>query len=195
MEISEPALPKNLWPIRDGIVEHVLTGAPLPQDYGLLHQWLEGAGWDALTNGMGDDEMAINLAFLSMSFADSELSSYEDIDEERICDVDRITFARDLIARTVDECDGYLNPSVHCYKMVREDGRSAVVACTIEIHGQGGPVANWCGFYSSEEDFLKTVKGPGLVLWKDIENLEDSELLSLWHVEKRKPAKRKKQSP
>jgi hypothetical protein len=193
MEISEPDLPKSLWPIRDGIVEHVLTGAPLPQDYGLLHQWLEGDGWDALTNAW-DDEMAINLISLSTSFDDAEFSAQEYIDEGKICDADRIRFARTLIARAVDECDGYINPSVHCYKLVREDGQSAVAACTIEMQGPD-PVTYWCGFYSSKEDFLKRIKGPSLVLWRDLPELTDSDILSLWNFKKKRPSKRKKPSP
>lgn len=39
-------LPKKLWAIRDAVVEHFHSNAPLPSDYVRIYQWLEDEGWD-----------------------------------------------------------------------------------------------------------------------------------------------------
>lgn len=65
----------------------------------------------------------------------------------------RVKYARDEIVRAFFDEDGFVNPSVHGYRLEREDGKSAIIGITVQIHGQGGPVPVWQGVFATQELF------------------------------------------
>ena len=189
-----PELPQELWAVRDAAIEYALTDAPLPANFDLLTEWLEGDGWDALLAAWEDDGelYAIKLKEKSLDrFCDSELRYDLDLVQgDVVTDAMRVQFAREQIDAL--EEDTTESPSVVSYKVTRQDGKSAVIGCTIEVHGQGGPVLFGHGVFRTKELFFKHLSESGLVLSQDLASLDDPAILAFWQYEKKKTKKAKK---
>ena len=175
-------LPPELWALRDAAIDHVLTAAPLPLDFARIQEWLEIDGWDALVDAWVDEEMALELRCLSSGFTDRALRDWTDLKRmEEVTDTMRVQFSRETIARSLEEDDGCTSKSVHCYRLERDDGHSAVLCCTCEIWGQSGPHAQWYGVFPAREAFLDYLRSTGFVLHREINELSAHEILAFWH--------------
>jgi len=179
---DNPVLPSNLWPLRDAIIEHAHGKARKPRNLKRLHDWLEDDGWDSLVGESSKYEMAIKLYDLAyQQFSDSEFRAVEGLNPgDVITDDRRLTYARELISAACSGDDGYLCPTLHSYKLERQDGASAIVGALVEIHGQGGAVAVWQGIYATREDFFAAMKRCDVWLIEDVKEIDDARILALW---------------
>lgn len=176
-----PDLPEELHKARDEVIESVINGTETPDSIELIYEWLEFDGWDAITSNPATEGMAINVPRFRETMLNDDEFGYYYGDEEEITDKARIEYARmRMEKRLKDGDDGDYFPSYSSYEMVREDGKSAVIGCTIIII-PGGPEPSWWGAYRSEADFLDDLKESELIPFRDIADIPDSEILSYWH--------------
>ena len=190
-----PDLPQKFWQIRDQAVENVLTGSPLPADLADLQEWLATDGWDDLLAAWINEEVALKCGRFEDRFSDSYLSDSECLDASAvITDPMRIDFARSTIRTLISESDGYYNPSVHSFPIERADGERAILGCTVEIHGQYGPVPQWHGVFADKDDFYRHLRAAGFLFHSEADEIGDAEILALWDFEMKNTAKCKKRS-
>lgn len=176
---KNPELPNNLCSLRDAIVNSILKGKPIPEIQP-IYEWLENEGWEALVGSWSNEEMAVNLGYLSQTqFDDSECAAHEDIEINDITNAIRLAYARQIIEDSIE--DGYICPSVHTYKLQHEYDASPVIGCLLEIHGQEGPVTNWWGVFKNSDDFYTTLNESDIVLLSKSEWFNDERLISLWN--------------
>ena len=178
-----PALPPELWRLRDAAIEHVLNDAPLPPDFERLHEWFEVDGWDAVVAAWDDgDEMALKFDdFVNQYLSDNDIRDWEGLDEsDPITDAMRIEFFRARIDWIISGNNEYIMPSVHSCKVERGDGKSAVIGYTVEIHGQGGPVLVYQGVCLTREAFDEHLRKSGFRLCREVETLDDAGILDVW---------------
>ena len=189
-------LPKKFWRTRDALVEHLLSNSPLPPDLADLQEWLANDGWDDLLAAWINEDVALNLeGWAEYKFSDSSLRDTEGLDEaDSITDQMRVDYAREAISYAVENSDGDASPSVHSFPIERADGERAVLGCTVEIHGQYGPVLQWQGVFAENDDFYRHLRAAGFLFHSEADEINDSEILALWDFEKKKPVKRKKRS-
>ena len=188
-------IPQRFWKARDAAIEHVLSKAPLPAELADLQEWLATDGWDDLLAAWINEDVALKCGTFEDRFSDSYLSDSEYLDASAvITDPMRIDFARSTIRTLIFESDGYYNPSVHSFPIERADGECAVLGCTVEIHGQYGPVPQWHGVFADKDDFYKYLRDAGFLFHSEADEIGDAKILALWQIEKKKTAKRKKRS-
>jgi hypothetical protein len=189
-------LPKRFWKARDAAIEYLLSNSPLPPDLTDLQEWLATDGWDDLLAAWINEDVALNLERLApYKFYDSVLRDAEGLDESVvITDQMRVRHAREAISYAVENSDGYESPSVHSFAIERADGERAILGCTVEIHGQYGPVPQWHGVFADKDDFYKYLRDAGFLFHSEADEIGDAEILALWRIEKKKTAKRKKRS-
>jgi len=189
-------LPKKFWRTRDALVEHLLSNSPLPSDLADLQEWLANDGWDDLLAAWINEDVALNSeGWAEYKFSDSSLRDTEGLDEaESITDQMRVDYAREAISYAVKNSDGDASPSVHSFPIERADRERAVLGCTVEIHGQYGPVPQWHGVFADKDDFYRHLRAAGFLFHSEADEIGDAEILALWDFEKKKPAKRKKRS-
>jgi hypothetical protein len=181
MNVPLPNMPEELWEIRDAAVEHVLTNAPLPPDIERLYEWLESDGWDALIDAWVDEELVMNLEKLSSYFSDSEL------EDDTITNGIRVEHARWWISKSItnsESLDDFDFKSVHSYEIKRQDGKSAIIGCTIASMGQSGDEVVWYGVFPTRREFLNRLKESGYWVLQDIEAIDDATILALWQKDK-----------
>lgn len=178
-----PDLPEELHKVRDEVIESVYGDKETPDSIELIYEWLEFDGWAAVTSNPAKEGMAINVQrFRETMLCDEELEDYFG-DEEKITDELRIKYARMRMQERLDGGDdGDYFPSYSSYEMVRDDGKSAVIGCTIIII-PGGPEPSWWDAYKTEQDFLEALKSCDLIPFGDIGDIPDAEILSYWNKE------------
>jgi hypothetical protein len=67
-------LPEHLSIIRNQVVDHVISGSPLPENFIELVSWFEVDGWDEILSGSGSEHVALKLNDLaSLKFDDKEM--------------------------------------------------------------------------------------------------------------------------
>ena len=189
-------LPEKFWGTRDALVGHLLSNTPLPPDLADLQEWLATDGWDNLLAAWVNEDVALNLERWAFHrFCDSALRDAEGLDESVvITDQMRVRYAREAISYSVENSDGDDSPSVHSFAIERADGERAILGCTVEIHGQYGPVPQWHGVFADKDDFYKYLRDAGFLFHSEADEVGDAEILALWQIEKKKTAKRKKRS-
>ena len=184
-----PDLPTELHKARDEVIESVLNGEEWPESIESIYEWLAVDGWDAVTSTPAKEGMAINVNSFREGMLNDEEFGYYYGDDEEITDEKRIAYARmRMLERLNNGDDGDYFPSYSSYEMVREDGKSAVIGCTIVII-PGGPEPSWWGAYKTEEDFYKALISSEIIPFREIEDIPDAEILSYW---KKTNKKRKK---
>lgn len=178
-------LPEKLRKIRDAAVEHVLSDSLLPKDLSELQNWFATDGWGYVTDSWINDDAVLDLkSWVAYQFLDSLLRSEEDLDESiEITNQMRIKYARSAIKNAIEEYDGYDNPSVHSVLIQREDGKNAILGCTVEIHGQSGPVPIWHGVFASVDIFYAHLREAGFLFHKEADLISDAEIMSFWRIE------------
>jgi hypothetical protein len=173
-------LPSQLTIIRDQVVDHVRNGTPLPDNLSELINWYETEAWDDLVDGWGDEYIVLKLSSLAwLGFSDSELIANQESDEPVTNEL-RIAYARQLIAQTLESCDGYDCPTVHAVELKKDDGSTAVLGWTMEIHGQGGAVALYQGAFSDLEHFYQSLRDCDFLFPSEQDQLTDEAILGFW---------------
>ena len=178
-------LPKELWEIRDAAIESLLSNSPLPEGIAELQNWLATDGWDDLLAAWINEDVALNLKeWAAFKFSDSSLRDDEGHDGSvAITDQMRVNYARAAISDAVEQSDGYDSPSVHSFPIERKDGKQAILGCTVEIHGQTGPVPQWHGVFADKEAYYRYLRETGFLLHSNADEISDAEILSFWVVE------------
>ncbi len=176
--------PQDLQPVIDALVAHAWGEGPEPADSERLYEWLTVDGWDALIADLGD-EMALKIDYLAdLQFNDGEFRAMVAKEEhESVTDAERVDYARQLIAKIeAGEYDDYFYPSVHTYPLIDSQGRHAVLGCTVDVHGQAGPVPSWDGAFSNREAYLFWLTQNGYWLASQTDTVEDAQILSKWRA-------------
>jgi hypothetical protein len=191
-----PELPKRFWKARDAAIEHLLSNSRLPEGLADLQEWLGTDGWDDLLGAWINEDIVLNLeGWAEYKFSDTSLRDAEGLDEaEAITDQMRVDYAREAISYAVENSESDDSPSVHSFPIERDDGECAVLGCTVEIHGQYGPVPQWHGVFADKDDFYRHLRAAGFLFHTEADEITDAEILALWVFEKKKTAKRKKRS-
>ena len=176
------SLPPELRAIADAAIDHVLHAMPMPSDITKLERWFEVEGWDDLVSQC-DDEIVLNINELAAdAFSDRVLIDYRGLDSNaKILDEDRIAFSRQQIEYQLNDGDGCINPSVIGYQLESSDGKNAILGCTVEIHGQGGPVAKWHGVFVTKSAFYQYLLTLGYWARGELAMIKDEQILSLWY--------------
>lgn len=176
------SLPDSLLPVCNEAVEHAHGRGSVPKGLSKLKQWLEGDGWDELLAAWVDERMALRIQEKSHGFfSDAELRAYEGLDKaEELSNDVRVAYARERITEWSEDDDGYTYPSVHSFSISGRDGQTAVVGYLVEIHGQGGPAPVYCGLFKDADSFSEHLRGLGMVLSDEIDDLSDEAILKLW---------------
>jgi hypothetical protein len=178
-------LPSQLTGIRDQIIDNVRSGKSIPTNSSELINWYETEAWDDLVSGWGNDELIVlNLNHLAwLKFSDSELIANQECDEP-VTNKLRIKYARQLIAETLENSDGYDCPTVHAVELKKNDGNTAILGWTMEIHGQGGAVAVFQGAFSDIEHFYQNLRNCDFLFSSEQDQLTDEKILELWEKPK-----------
>jgi len=189
-----PQLPEQFWKIRDAAVEHILSNAPIPSDLAALQEWIAIDGWDSLLAAWINEDIALNLkAWAAYKFSDSSLRDTESLDDvASITDQMRVAYARAAIRDAIEESEGDDSPSVHSFPIERDDGERAVLGCTVEIHGQYGPVPQWHGVFTDKDTFYKYLRENGFLLHSEKDTISDVEILTYWEKQKKSKQPRSK---
>jgi hypothetical protein len=178
-------LPTKLLPISDQVIDHFYKKTPLPINIEDLVNWYETEAWDDLVSGWGNDELIVlNLNHLAwLKFSDSELIANQECDEP-VTDKLRIKYARQLIAETLENSDGYDCPTVHAVELKKNDGNTAILGWTMEIHGQGGAVPVFQGAFSDIEHFYQNLRNCDFLFSSEQDQLTDEKILESWEKSK-----------
>ena len=177
-------IPKRFWKIRDAAIEALLSNSPLPEGIAELQDWLATDGWDDLLAAWINEDVALNLKeWATFKFSDSSLRDDEGYDDPvAITDQMRVDYARAAIIDAVEQSDSYDSPSVHSFPIERKDGKQAILGCTVEIHGQTGPVPQWHGIFADKEAYYGYLRKTGFLLHSNADLISDAEILSFWVV-------------
>jgi len=180
-------LPKKFWKTRDAAIEHLLSNSRLPTGLVDLQDWLATDGWDDLLAAWINEDVALNLKeWAAYKFSDSSLRDDEGHDDSvAITDQMRVDYAREAISYAVENSEGADSPSVHSFPIKRDDGRSAVLGCTVEIRGHGY-IPQWHGVFADKDDFYRHLRAAGFLFHSEAEEIGDGGILALWVVEKKK---------
>ena len=70
--------------IRDAVVEHVISGSPIPSDLSLITEWLGSEGYQELIRSWDEngEDICIEIKHLADKFSDEMMHEYGDIDAE-----------------------------------------------------------------------------------------------------------------
>ena len=174
-------LPKELFSIRNQVIEHVQRSGPLPDKLGALTGWFEGDGWDELVPTWEQEEhIALNLNLLSgLGFSDSELIATQEYSEP-ITNELRVEYARRVISENFENYDGNECPSVQAVELRNSRGELAVLGWLIEIHGQNGAVPIYQGAFTDKQHFYKHLHECDFLLDTEEPNIADETILRLW---------------
>jgi hypothetical protein len=187
-------LPKRFWKSRDAAIEHLLSNSGLPAGLADLQEWLATEGWDDLLAAWINEDVALYLVgWAPYKFYDSALRDAEELDDSVvITDQMRVRYAREAISYAIENSDGDNSPSVHSFPIERVDGEHAILGCTVEIHGQYGPVPKWHGVFADKDDFYRYLRAAGFLFHSETNEIGEAEILALWESGKKKTANRKK---
>ena len=188
-KLNQPSikLPKKFWKIRDAAIEYVLSNSLIPEELSALQNWIATDGWEDLLSAWIDEDAALNLKdWTEFELTDSCLRDNEGLESfNSISDEMRVKYAKQAISDAIDLYDDYYSPTVHCYLLTRDDGRTAILGCLVEIHGQGGPFPIWQGVFSDKQSFYIHLKKTGYLIHREADQINDVEILGYWNYEKR----------
>ena len=175
-------IPENIQRICDHLIENAESKTFSNNDLIELQNWLETDGWDDLVAPWRLDELALNLnEWDAETLSDFSLRDFEGLDEsELITNEIRVNFARERIQDEIENGDGLSNPSVIAYEIKNINGKSAILGCTVEIHGQLGPETHWHGLFVTKEEFYEHLKNRDFIIQSEVEKMSDSKILDLW---------------
>lgn len=173
-------LPVHLNEIAMRVIENANEKLPPPKELNDLVNWYETEGWNLLVGAWSDERIILKLYELAeYKFNDNELIAYED-PTEPITDDLRLAYAWRRISEEFDSGDGSTCPSVHTIELRHADGKSAILGWLVEIHGQAGHYANFCGVYQNREVFYEQLRNEDHLFQDDEKVVNDLKILKLW---------------
>ncbi len=194
-QVHQISVLENLIPIRDAVIDHILSGSSKPAELNNLRQWLLDEGWWELSqqgDGIGVDEI---ICFDPSHVDKLELSDdslrFEMCleDDETITDDLRLDYARDALhsaygGELAGGFESWCWPMVHVGKLVRSDGDYILVGMLGRFQGPGsGYVAEWCEFFPDTKALTECLEKLGYILNAVPEEIDAQILLNAWGTE------------
>jgi hypothetical protein len=148
----------------DDLIESKARRSTPPGDMAALLSWAEVDGWDECVKAweVAGEPVVVDWKVFCEEYAnDRSVEEYEDIDQEILTDELRLAHLQSRLD------DSYANPddghswSVHPVQVTHTDGTAAVMCMLVQNQGQGGPVLEWFGLFSSVEDALSELDSQG----------------------------------
>jgi hypothetical protein len=176
-------LPAELISIRDVVIEHVVSGSPIPSDLSLITEWLRNDGYDELIRSWEEngEDICIEIKHLADNFSDEMMHDYADIKAGvTITDDMRIDHIKQMCSDYFIEASCWPVLTIHGYKVIRDDGQSAIIGYLIGVYGQGGPEVEYYGIFADKESFYKKLKEDSYLI-NDIDSFEIAKILSTWN--------------
>ena len=172
----------QLFPIRDAVIEHVISGSPIPLDLSLITEWLGNDGYQELIRSWDEngEDICIEIKHLADKFSDEMMHEYGDIDAEvTITDEMRINHIKKMCSDYFIEASCWPVLTIHGYKVIRDDGQFAIIGYLMGVYGQGGPEFEYYGIFPDKESFYKKLKEDSYLI-NDIDSFEIAKILSTW---------------
>jgi hypothetical protein len=172
--------PKNLWPIRDTVIERIHAGKTLPSEIQKIYEWLSNEGWDDLVGKDSNESMIIYLG--SFCENDAELRTVFDVEDSiGITDQMRIQFSRDLLSKVISGEDSYDYSTVVFYPLKGNDEKEVIICATLNCQ-QGGWDVEWNGVFLISDLIFKEFKIEGIYLVDHLDTIDDASILSFWNT-------------
>jgi hypothetical protein len=175
-------LPAEFFPIRDAVIEHVISGSPIPSDLSLITEWLGNEGYQVLISSWdkNGEDICIEIKHLADKFSDEMMHDYADIEAGvTITDDMRIDHIKYMCNYFFIEELCWPVLTIHSYKVTRDDGQSAIIGYLMGVYGQGGPEFEYYGIFADKESFYKKLKEDSYLI-NDIDSFEIAKILSTW---------------
>ena len=195
-QVHQISVPENLIPIRDAIINHILSGSSKPAELNNLRQWLLDEGWWELSqqgDGIGVDEIICfdpsHVDKLELSDDSLRFEMFLEDDDETITDDMRLDYARDALhsaygGELAGGFESWCWPMVHVGKLVRSDGDYILVGMLGRFQGPGsGYVAEWCEFFPDTKALTECLETLGYILNAVPEEIDAQILLNAWGTE------------
>ena len=158
---TQVEFPAELIPIRNAVIEHVISGSPIPSDLSLITEWLGNDGYDDLIRSWDEngEDICIEIERLADKFSDEMMHDYADIEAGiTITDEMRISHIKKMCSDYFIEELCWPVLTIHSYKVTRDDGQSAIIGYLMGVYGQGGPEFEYYGIFADKESFYKKLK-------------------------------------
>ena len=175
--------PAELIPIRDAVIEHVISGSPIPSELSLITEWLHDDGYSELIKSWekNGEDICIEIEHLDDKFSDEMMHDYGDIDAGvTITDEMRINHIKKMCSDYFIEASCWPVLTIHGYKVIRDDGQSAIIGYLMGVYGQGGPEFEYYGIFADKESFYKKLKEDSYLI-NDIDSFAIAKILSTWN--------------
>lgn len=194
-QFHQISVPEHLGPIRDGIIDHILSGSSKPAELNNLCQWLLDEGWWQLTqqaDGLGVDEIICfdpsHADKLELNDDSLRVETFLE-DDETITDDMRLDYARDALhsaygGELAGGFESWCWPMVHVGRLFRSDGDNILVGMLGRFQGPGsGYVAEWCEFFPDIKALTECLETLGYILNAVPEEIDAQILLNAWGTE------------
>lgn len=186
------AVPEDFGPIRDSLVEHLLSGGSKPAELNKLRQWFLDEGWDELVRITQESSRAEILCFDPSHLDELDLSDdglrgqmFLD-DDETPTDEMRLQYAREALhsaygGELAGGFESWCWPMIHVGQLVSTDGNHILVGILTRFQGPGSDdVAEWCDFFPDIESLTNRLKQLGYILGVVPEDIDPQILLNAW---------------
>lgn len=191
---NQIAVPEDLSPIRDALVEYINVGGVQPIEIENLRQWIIGEGWWELSSQI-DPMDADNIVCFDPSQLDTLSLSDDGVreamgldDDEPINNEMRFQYAIEALHSSYNgEMGGFDTwcwPMIYVGRLDRADGKSCIVGILARFQGPGdGYVPEWCDFFRDKEGLIERLKQSGYIIDTAPEDVDPQILLNSWGEE------------
>jgi hypothetical protein len=173
-------MPYDIAAIRDAAIEHVVSGADVPEDLEYLQDWLMENCEDDLYQ-VADGDLAIPLRYLGTRLNDEDLRNAWELEPDApITEEMRLKFARERLGLMAEDPDFDFCPGVRPFRIERADGQSAILAFGIRGYSFTGIEFEWYGVFADWESVVQRMQGDDYVLVSALDAVSDEDLLAHW---------------
>lgn len=185
-------VPADLTPVRDELIERLLSGREVPVEADKLRDWFIHKIWwgtASEANPMGAESITCldPSQFETLELSDDAVRGHLGLDDaEPITNEMRLEFATEALHSAYDGelASGFGSwcwPMVHIGKVDRPDGKSIVVGVLTRFQGPGSlHVPEWCEFFRGVEELIGHLKQSGYKIDTAPEDLDPQLLLAGW---------------
>jgi hypothetical protein len=141
----------------DNLIESREQSYPSPEDVATLLAWAELDGWDDCIKAweaVGEPVVVDWDAFCDEFANDHSIEEFEDIDPDGLTDDDRLAHLLARLNYSHQNPDDGRSWSVHPMLVAHTNRTAAVFCLLVQNQGQGGPLLEWFGLFSSVDAAL-----------------------------------------
>ena len=127
-------------------------------------RWRRTDGWDECVKAWeaAGEPVVVDWNLLGEEFAnDQSVEEYADLEPERLTDDNRVAHLQARLSDSLQDPDDGRSWSVHPIQVTHTDGTAAVMCMLVQNQGQGGPVLEWFGLFSSVDEALSELDSQG----------------------------------